>query len=85
MRRAALYATLGSAVSILFSIALSQFLLGLALVLLLASKQQRRFPPILLHLGLFVLLTVIAVALSVNPVAGLVQIRKFFVFGIVLT
>lgn len=85
MRRAALYATFGSAVSILFSIALSQFLLGLALVLLLASKQERRFPPIQLPLCLFGLLTAIAVALSVNPVAGLVQIRKFFVFGIMLT
>jgi len=85
MRRAALYATFGSAVSILFSIALSQFLLGLALVLLLASKQQRQFPPIQLPLSLFVLLTLIAVALSANPVAGLVQIRKFFVFGMVLT
>jgi len=84
MRRAALYATFGSAVSILFSIALSQFLLGLALVLLIVSKQQRRFPPIQLPLLLFFLLTVIAVALSVNPVAGLVQIRKFFVFGIAL-
>jgi putative inorganic carbon (hco3(-)) transporter len=84
MRRVALHATFGSAVSILFSIALSQFLLGLALVLLLASRQQRRFPPIRAPLCLFALLTVIAVALSVNPVAGLVQIRKFFVFGIVL-
>ncbi len=85
MGRAALYATFGSVVSILFSIALSQFLLGLALVLLLASKQERRFPPIQLPFCLFALLTAIAVALSVNPVAGLVQIRKFFVFGIVLT
>jgi putative inorganic carbon (HCO3(-)) transporter len=84
MRRAALYATFGSAVSILFSIALSQSLLALALVLLLASKQERRFPPIQVPLCLFALLTVIAVAISVNPVAGLVQIRKFFVFGIML-
>jgi putative inorganic carbon (hco3(-)) transporter len=84
MRKAALYATVGSAVSILFSIALSQCLLGLALLLLLISKERLRFPPIERPLLLFFLLTLIAVAFSANPVAGLVQIRKFFVFGVAL-
>jgi len=84
MRRAALYATFGSTISILFSISLSQLLLGLAIVLLLASREGRRFPPIQLPLCLFFLLTVLAVAFSVDPLAGLVQIRKFFVFGIAL-
>jgi putative inorganic carbon (HCO3(-)) transporter len=85
MERAAFYATFGSAISILFSISLSQFLLGLAIVLLLASREGRRFPPIQLPLCLFFLLTLLAVAFSVDPFAGLVQIRKFFVFGIALT
>jgi putative inorganic carbon (HCO3(-)) transporter len=84
MRRAALYATFGSAISILFSISLSQLLLGIAIVLLLASKEDRRLPPIQLPLCLFFLLTVLAIAFSVDPFAGLVQIRKFFVFGIAL-
>jgi putative inorganic carbon (hco3(-)) transporter len=84
MRRAALYVTLGSAVSILFSIALSQFLLGLALALLLVSKERWRFPPIERPLLVFFLLTVVAMAFSANPLAGLVQVRKFFVFGIAL-
>ena len=84
MRRAALYVTLGSAVSILFSIALSQFLLGLALALLLVSKERWRFPPIERPLLVFFLLTVVAIAFSANPLAGLVQVRKFFVFGIAL-
>ncbi len=84
MRRAALYVTFGSAVSILFSIALSQFLLGLALALLLVSKASWRFPPIGRPLLVFFVLTVIAIAVSVNTLAGLVQVRKFFVFGIAL-
>lgn len=84
MRRAALYLSYGSAVSILFSIALSQFLLGLALLTLIISRQRLRFPPIKLPLGLFFAYTVVAVLLSGNVYAGWPQIRKFFVFGIAL-
>jgi O-antigen ligase len=84
MQRAAVCATFGSAVSILFSISLSQILLGSAIVLLLASGEKRHFPPIQLPLCLFLLLTMLAVAFSADPIAGLVQIRKFFVFGMAL-
>ena len=39
-----------------------------------------RLPPIWLPLGLFLLLTLVSLAFSDNPAAGLPQIRKFFVF-----
>ncbi len=84
MRRSALYLSYGSAVSILFSIALSQILLGLALLTLIISRQRLRFPPIKLPLGLFFAYTVLAVFLSGHAHDGWPQIRKFFVFGIAL-
>lgn len=84
IERAAFYLSMGSAVSIILSIALSQLLLGLALVAILASGRNLRFPPIKLPLALFFLVTVVAVAASDDPAGGLPQIRKFFVFGILL-
>jgi len=84
MRRSALWLSLGSAVSIVFSIALSQILLGLALLALLTSAQPLRFPPIKLPLGLFFSYTVLAVSLSGHVASGWPQIRKFFVWGIAL-
>lgn len=82
--RVAFYLGWGSAASIIFSIALSQTLLGLALVLILASGQHLRFPPVKLPLALFFFATVLAVLTSVDPAGGWPQIRKFFVFGIML-
>jgi putative inorganic carbon (hco3(-)) transporter len=79
---AAYLLTFGSAVSILFSIALSQFLLGLAILLLLLRRQKLQFPPIRLPLFLFVALTVLAVLLSSDPAGGFPQIKKFYVFAI---
>src|SRR3954462_528625 len=79
MFRAARWLTFGSAVSILFSIAISQSLLALALAALLLSGEKLRIPPIKLPLGLFLLGTVLALALSPHPGEGLPQIRKFFV------
>jgi O-antigen ligase len=70
----------GSAVAILFSIAVSQILLALALAALLVSGEKLRLPPIKLPLALFLLGTVISLAFSGNPAAGLPQIRKFYVF-----
>lgn len=84
MRQSALWLSLGSAVSIVFSIALSQFLLALALLVLLISRQHLRFPPIKLPWGLFFFYTVMAVLSSGHVLAGWPQIRKFFVWGIAL-
>lgn len=74
----------GAAVSILFSIAVSQVLLGIGILTLLVSRRRLRFPPIVLPLALFFAVTVIADLLSRDPLKGVPQIRKFFVFGIVL-
>ena len=85
MRSAALYAAMASAATILLSIALSQTLLGVAILLLALSGERFRFPSIHWPLALFFLVTVIAVLTSGHIFHGLPQIRKFFVFGIALT
>ena len=79
MSRAARWLTFGSAVSILFSIAVSQSLLALALAALLLSGEKLRLPPVKLPLALFVLGTFVALALSEHPAEGLPQIRKLYV------
>jgi O-antigen ligase len=79
MFRAARWLTFGSAVSILFSIAVSQSLLALALAALLLSGEKLRIPPIKLPLVLFVLGTLIALAFSPHPAEGLPQVRKLYV------
>src|ERR1700682_982414 len=78
--RLAQWLTFGSAAAILLSIAISQILLALAVAALLISGQKLRLPPIKLPLLLFLLGTVISLAFSEDPGAGLPQIRKFFVF-----
>ncbi|HXM40203.1 MAG TPA: O-antigen ligase family protein [Bryobacteraceae bacterium] len=82
--RIARWLTFGSAVAILFSIAASQILLALALAALLLSGGRMRLPRIWLPLGLFLLGTLISLALSPNPAAGLPQVRKIFVFTTLL-
>ncbi|HEV3334587.1 MAG TPA: O-antigen ligase family protein [Bryobacteraceae bacterium] len=78
--RSARWLTFGSAVAILLSIAISQILLALAVAALLMSGEKLRLPPIKLPLALFMAGTVISLAFSAQPAAGLPQIRKFFVF-----
>jgi O-antigen ligase len=80
LTRAALYITWACVVSVLFSIAVSQILLGLALVAMLASGTRARLPRIWLPLALFMAGTLISLALSGAPLAGLPQIRKFYVY-----
>ena len=79
LTRTAFCCAFGSAVSVLFSIAVSQILLGLAIAALLLSGAKLRVPPIWLPLGLFIAGTLIAVALADHPAVGLPQIRKFYV------
>src|SRR5215510_11548174 len=78
--RATRWLAFGSAVSILFSIAASQILLGLALAALMLSGQKLRMPPIWLPLALFIVGTFVALAFSANPAAGIPQIRKLILF-----
>jgi putative inorganic carbon (HCO3(-)) transporter len=82
--RAPFYLTCGALLSILFSIAVSQILLGLALAALLFSSERMRLPPIKLPLALFVAATVISLLYSGHVREGTPQIRKFFVFLILL-
>ena len=82
--RAAFYLICGSLISILFSIAASQILLGLALAALLLSSKRLRLPPIKLPLTLFLAGTVISWLASGHIHDGTPQIRKFFVFTVLL-
>lgn len=62
------------------SIAASQALLGLGIVLMLLFRQRLPFPRIWIPLVLFFFWTVLADVLSPDPWGGRAQIRKFFVF-----
>jgi O-antigen ligase len=84
LHSAAFFLSFGSASSILFSIALSQILLALALIAVLIARRPLRFPPIKAPLTAFFAVTVAAVLASGDVNRGLPQIRKFFVFAIVL-
>lgn len=84
LSRAAFWLTGGATVAVLFSIAASQILLALALAALLFSGTKLRLPPIRLPLLLFMLGTVASLALSGDPVSGRPQIRKFFVWFVLL-
>ena len=76
--------TCGSLISILFSIAVSQLCLALALAALLLSSEQLRLPPIKLPLALFIIGTVISLLVSGHIRDGTPQIRKFFVLFVLL-
>jgi putative inorganic carbon (HCO3(-)) transporter len=82
--QAAFYLTCASVVSILFSIAVSNILLALALAALLMSNHRVRFPPFWIPLLVFISGTVISMILSVDPSSGRPQVRKFFVYLIAL-
>jgi O-antigen ligase len=84
LERSAFYLTCGALVSILFSIAVSQILLALALAALLLGKEPLRLPPIWLPLALFMAGTVISLVASGHIHQGMPQIRKFYVFLILL-
>jgi O-antigen ligase len=84
LERSAFYLACGSIISILFSIAVSQILLGLALAILLFSGLPLKLPPIKLPLALFMVGTILSLAFSVDPRSGTPQIRKFFVFLVLL-
>jgi putative inorganic carbon (hco3(-)) transporter len=85
MSRAARWLTFGAAASIVFSIAIFNILMGLALAALLFSGEKLRLPRIKLPLAIFMGLTVIAWLCSSDPlVDGYPQIRKFWVFCILL-
>lgn len=80
LQRISVAAAGGAVVASLCSIAVAQILLGLATALALFQWKARRFPPIGWSLAAFVGLSLLAVAASDNPAAGVPQLRKFFVY-----
>ncbi len=85
MGKAARMLTFAAAVTILFSIAVCQILLALALVSLLLSGEKLRLPHIWIPLAVFLGGTLVSLAFSPDVYAGLPQVRKFFVFLMLLT
>lgn len=85
LARAAFCAAFGSAAAIVFSIAVSNILLGLSFALLLMSGERLRLPPLRWQLGLFVLGTVVSLLASAQPSLANPQIRKFWVFLTLVT
>jgi len=71
-------------VAVLFSIAACQILLALALVALLLSNATLRLPRIWLPLGLFLLVTLVSLACSGHIAEGLPQVRKIYVYSMLL-
>jgi len=78
--RILLVVAISAAALIHVSIAASQTLLGLGVLLLLVFRQRLAFPRIWIPLVLFFLWTALADVLSPDPWGGRAQIRKFFVF-----
>lgn len=84
LARAAFYLTCAAAIAILFSIAISQILLALAVAAVLLAGTRIEFPPIKLPLAIFVIWTFLAVLVSPDPRAGTPQIRKLILFLVLL-
>jgi O-antigen ligase len=84
IERAAFFVTFAACVSILFSIAVSQILMGVGVVLLIASRTKLRLPPVWLPMAVYMTGTVISLLLSGDVRRGLPQIRKFYVWVILL-
>jgi len=78
--RSLLYVAIAAAALIHVSIAASQILLGLGILLLLVFRHKLEFPRIWIPLALFFCWTILADLFSPDPWGGRAQIRKFFVF-----
>jgi len=78
--RSLLYVAIAAAALIHVSIAASQILLGLGILLLLIFRRKLEFPRIWIPLALFFGWTILADLFSPDPWGGRAQIRKFFVF-----
>ena len=70
---------MGAAVAILFSIAVAQILMGLAIVAVVYARLPLRWP-YRWPLAAFFAGTLLALALSPDPAGGWPQVKKFFVY-----
>jgi len=80
LERLPCYLACAAAISMLFSIAVSEILVALALAALLISGEKLRFPPILIPITVFFGLTLISLAFSADPKGGIPDIRKFYLY-----
>lgn len=78
--RAAFWCAAACTVAILFSIAASQILLGLSIVVLAACRERLRIPPVWIPLAAFLGGTLLSIAASGSPAAGFPQVKKIFVY-----
>lgn len=69
-----------AAVSILFSIAVSQILIGLSLLVFLLSRRPLEAPPLWKPLVLYLGWTLVSLALAAPLLRGLPQVKKFYIF-----
>jgi O-antigen ligase len=81
---AAQWAMLLSAASVVLSIAVCQIFLGLALIALIGSGAPLRLPPVKWPLAAFLAWTLVSLAASADPGGGLPQVRKIFVYTVIL-
>jgi O-antigen ligase len=84
LRRAAFLLTFACAVAPLFSIAASHTLMGVSFAVILLSRERLQLPPIGLPLALFLGGTILSLLVSGSIWAGRAQIRKFYVFLILV-
>lgn len=70
-------------VTVLFSIAISQTLLGLSVAALLWTRRRLEVPSIIVPLGCYAAWTLASLATAPDPLLGLAQIKKFYIFLIV--
>jgi len=82
--RPELFFACAAAIAGIFSIAVSHIFLGAAILTLLIKRPKFRLPTYWLPLALFLGWTVLSVLLSGAPSHGLPQIKKFYVFLIVI-
>src|SRR5258706_9366171 len=73
-----------AAVSILFSIAVSQILIGLALLVFLISRRPLDAPPLWKPLALYMSWTLVSLVLAAPLLRGLPQVKKFYIFLILV-
>ena len=78
--KAAYWSALGAAAAASVSIAGSQILLGISLAAMLAGRVRWRVPGHWPFLAVFAILSLLSMAFSDAPGAGLPQIRKFYVW-----
>ncbi len=79
--RLARWCAFGSAASVLISgTAVPDILLALSLAALLMSGARLRLPRIWLPIAVFMALTLLSMAFSGKPSAGIPQVRKFYVY-----